>query len=65
MFERDFLARNTTGILWDGRVGGYEMFDTGIIDIDSEEDYLLMEAIARYLYEAYPAFGKIRENIRR
>lgn len=64
VFERNFLAENTTGFLWDGRVGGYEMFDTGIIDIDSEEDYLLMEAIARYLYETYPAFGKIRENIR-
>lgn len=64
VFERDFLAENTTGFLWDGKVGGYEMFDTGIIDIDSEEDYLLMEAIARYLYETYPSFGAIRENIR-
>lgn len=65
VFARDFLAENTTSFLWDGRVGGYEMFDTGIIDIDSEEDYLLMEAIARYLYETYPAFGAIRENIRK
>ena len=65
VFERDFLAENTTGFLWDGHVGGYEMFDTGIIDIDSEEDYLLMEAIAHYLYETYPAFGAVRENIRK
>lgn len=64
VFKRDFLAENTTGFLWDGKCGMYQMFDTGIIDIDSEEDYLLMEAIARYLYDTYPAFGAIRENIR-
>ncbi len=27
------------------------MFDTGILDIDSEEDYELMQVIAQYLYE--------------
>ncbi len=64
VFERAFLVTNTSHFLWDGRCGGFEMFDTGIIDIDSEEDFLLMEAIARYLYETYPEFGSIQKNIR-
>ena len=32
------------------------MSDTGILDIDSEEDYELMQVIARYLYENNEAF---------
>lgn len=64
VFERDFLANNTTGFLWDGKCGIYSMFDTGVIDIDSEEDHQLMEAIAQYLYRTYPAFSAIRDNIR-
>lgn len=65
VFEREFLATNTTGFVWDGKCGMYQMFDTGIIDIDSEEDYLLMEAIAHYLYQAYPAFGAVQNAIRK
>ena len=40
------------------------MMDIGIIDIDSEHDYLLMEAIAQHLYAHYPEFNAVRENIR-
>ena len=32
------------------------MFDTGILDIDSEEDYELMQVIAKYLFENNKAF---------
>lgn len=63
VFRRDFLAQNKTGILWDGRCGVYEMEDTGILDIDSEEDYLLMEAIAQHLYATRPEFAAVRQNI--
>ena len=65
VFKRSFLLENQTGFLWDGTFGMYQMFDTGIIDIDSEEDYLLMEAIARHLYAADPAFGQVRAAVRR
>ncbi len=64
VFRRDFLAENETGILWDGKCGIYEMFDSGILDIDSEEDYLLMEVIARHLYATAPEFAAVRDNIR-
>lgn len=47
------------------RNGAHQINARGIIDIDSEEDYLLMEAIAHYLYATYPAFGAIQNNIRK
>ena len=34
------------------------MADTGILDIDSEEDYELMQVIAKYLFEKKEAFKK-------
>lgn len=35
------------------------MFDTGILDIDSEEDYELMQVIAKFLFENNEAFKEI------
>lgn len=35
------------------------MADTGILDIDSEEDYELMQVIARYLFEKKQAYKEI------
>lgn len=64
MFRRDFLANNTTGILWDGKIGLSLMKDTGILDIDSEEDFQLMEVITDYLYKHDKDFAQVRENIR-
>ena len=65
VFTRRFLKENQTGFLWDGVCGMYQMFDTGIIDIDSEEDYRLMEAIAHHLYRTDPAFGAVQRAVRR
>ena len=64
VFRRDFLANNRTGILWDGKIGVSKMLDTGILDIDSEEDFRLMEVIARYLYDSNPDFAAVRAAIR-
>ncbi len=64
VFRRDFLVSNRTGILWDGKIGISEMMDTGILDIDSEEDFRLMEVIARHLYDNYPDFAAVRTGIR-
>ena len=51
-----------------GVLSGYceivEMYDKGILDLDHENDFILMEVIARYLFENEPAFRKIRDNIR-
>lgn len=64
VFRRDFLAGNTSGFLWDGKCEIYQMEDTGILDIDSEEDFALMEIIARHLYANRPEFAEVRNNIR-
>ena len=64
VFKRDFLANNTTGILWDGKIDIIKMKDTAVLDIDSEEDFVLMQFIAKYLYENYPEFAQVRDNIR-
>lgn len=64
VFQRDFLANNTDGMLWSGKIGVSVMMDTGIIDIDSEADYLLMEAIGAHLYAHKPEFAAVRDNIR-
>ena len=64
VFRRDFLANNTTGILWDGKIGVTTMMDTGILDIDSEEDFKLMEVIAAHLYQNYPDFAQVQNAIR-
>lgn len=41
-----------------------EMYDTGILDLDHENDFELMEIIATYLFDKYPAFREIKDNIK-
>ncbi len=64
VFRRGFLLGNASSDLWAGRIRLYRMFDTGVLDIDCEEDYQMMEIIARQLYETRPGFAAVRENIR-
>ena len=40
------------------------MMDTGILDIDSEEDFQLMEVIAGHLYATLPEFAAVRRAVR-
>lgn len=40
------------------------MFDTGILDIDSEEDYYLMQVIAKYLFENKEGFIEIYDIVK-
>lgn len=44
---------------FDEHTGISVMFDTGVLDIDSEVDYEMMQIVAKYLYEAKPEFGEI------
>lgn len=50
------------GVL-DGYCEIIEMYDSGILDLDHENDFELMEVIAKYLYDKYPDFREIRDNI--
>ncbi len=40
-----------------------EMYDTGILDLDHENDFVLMELIANYLIKNNDGFRKVYENI--
>ena len=64
VFNADFLKTNTTGILWETKCLVYEMRDTAVLDIDSEEDFEMMQLIGGYLFENVPGFKKVRELIR-
>ncbi len=64
VFTRKFLVENETAFLWDGKCGAYVMYDTGILDIDSEEDFFLMEVIGDYLYKNMDRFTQVQEHIK-
>jgi CMP-N,N'-diacetyllegionaminic acid synthase len=49
--------------LFDGKCGATEMMDFGILDLDRESEFEIMEVVAKHLYEKYPAYNEIRENI--
>lgn len=52
-----------------GVLGGYseiiEMYDTAVLDLDHENDFEIMQVIAKYLFETDIEFNEIRENIKR
>lgn len=50
------------GVL-DGYCEVVKMFDTGVLDIDHEHDFELMQIIAQYMYEKYPEYREIRSRI--
>ncbi|MCL2538815.1 MAG: acylneuraminate cytidylyltransferase family protein [Oscillospiraceae bacterium] len=62
---RPFYLKNDSGIFLNAKLVGSMMEDTGILDIDSERDFRLMEIIARFLFETDPAYGEVREHIER
>ena len=43
----------------------YLMKDTAVLDIDSEEDFHMMEIIGQYLFENEQGFKLVRDNIRK
>lgn len=50
------------GVL-DGYCECIYMYDTGILDLDHESDFELMQVIAAYLYETRPEFAVIQKHI--
>lgn len=60
-YEPDFL-KSGKGVL-EGYSEIIVMYDTGVLDLDHEHDFELMEVIAEYLFENYPGFGEVRGNI--
>lgn len=40
------------------------MMDTGVLDFDHKNDFVLMQVIAKYLFAEYEEFKEIRDNIK-
>ncbi len=40
------------------------MYDTAVLDLDHENDFELMEIIAKYLYDKKPEFAEVYDNIK-
>jgi len=59
-----FFDGNDKNMLNEAKTVIYEMQDTAVLDIDSEEDFELMEVIAKYLYSKDIDFGNIYESVR-
>lgn len=60
-YQPSFLESGK-GVL-DGYCECIEMYDTGILDLDHENDFELMEVIAKYLFQSNKQFAEVYENI--
>jgi len=58
----DFLRNNAVNSLFDGRCDIIEMVDSAVLDIDSEEDFKLMEILGEYFYKTDHEFGEVAQE---
>ena len=61
-YKPEFL-KTGKGVL-DGYCEIVEMYDTGILDLDHENDFELMEVVAEYLFKKKEEFREVRDNIK-
>lgn len=61
-YNPDYLISGK-GVL-EGYVECIEMYDTGILDLDHENDFELMEVISKYLFDKNQAFAEVNDNIK-
>ncbi|MDO4865998.1 MAG: acylneuraminate cytidylyltransferase family protein [Clostridia bacterium] len=54
-----FVRDENQHLILNGRSIIYQMYDTAILDIDSEEDFELMTVIAKYLFEGNKEFNEM------
>ncbi len=59
---RPEYLKSGNGVL-DGYCEAVEMYDTGILDLDHENDFELMEVIAEYLLEKRSAFREVYDHV--
>lgn len=58
-YSPDALRNKEHATFFNSGCDAVVMKDTGILDIDSEEDYELMQVVAKYLYESDEAFKEV------
>lgn len=59
VINADYLRNDKDNMLLNAKSYIYEMFDTAVLDIDSEHDFELMEIVAKYLFEKHKNFQKV------
>jgi len=61
VINADYLRNDKNNMLLDAKSNIYEMFDTAVLDIDSEQDFEFMEIIAKYLFDKKENFKKVKK----
>lgn len=61
-YEPDALMNKEPSTFFNNKCDVIVMKDTGVLDIDSEEDFQLMQVIAGYLFESNPKFRELRNQ---
>lgn len=62
-YRNSFLSAESTKGVFDGKAVVHVMEDTAVLDIDSEEDFMLMQVIAQYFYRN-KKYADIRDNVK-
>lgn len=62
-YDGGYLIGSTSDKLFDGRCSAVVMKDTAVLDIDSEDDFELMEWLARYFVDNDAEFKMVCDNI--
>lgn len=61
VIDADYLRNDKENMLLNAKSNIYEMYDTAVLDIDCEQDFELMEIIAKYLFEKVIGFKKMKK----
>ena len=65
VFETEFLRTNKEGFVWDTKCVLFPMKDTAVLDIDSEEDFEIMQLVGGYLFTNVDTFKAVKDKIRK
>lgn len=63
IIDAEYLRNDKENMLLNAKSNIYEMYDTAVLDIDCEQDFELMEIIAKYLFEKNDNFKKMKELV--
>ncbi len=63
VIDADYLRNDRDNMLLNATSSIYEMYDTAVLDIDCEQDFELMEVIAKYLFEKQESFKKVQDLV--
>lgn len=64
-YSPDALKSKPVNIFFNNNCGVLFMKDTGVLDVDSEEDYELLQVIAQYLFTKYEPYAEVYEEAMR